>query len=614
MPNAFGTLQRYNDPLLYNSLLKKYKTPFGAVATHQTVEILFPVKSDINANRVELIIRGNDYLRRFSLGFSQKEGEYDNFKGSFSLENAGTYFYRFEIFSGDHILFAGKDYNSQALIRDWLPEWQLSVYNNGYKTFDDIKGGVVYHIFVDRFCKVGEMPNPRYGTKKKWHEEVAIADGDGIYRANDFYGGNFKGIESKLDYLFNLGVNCIYLSPIFESSSNHRYDTGDYSKIDNLLGTEKDFKDLIDAANNKGISIIIDGVFNHTGADSIYFNKFGHYDNLGAYKGKQSPYYDWYTFINFPDEYVCWWGITVVPTISRKAKGYQELIAGENGIINKWQNMGIGGWRLDVVDELSNEFVQKIHNCVKKNNPEALIIGEVWEDASTKFSYGEEREYFRGKQLDGVMNYVFKDAILDYVLNDNVESFIVKVMAICENYPKQSLDASWTVIDSHDTFRAINALAEVDHKHLSKEERLRYRLYEYQYNLGKIRLKVASALQYFLPGMPSLYYGDEIGMQGFEDPINRRPFTWDKIDKELLSHYKFLGKLRKKYRENFMGGMEITCYNGLVKIDREGLILIANAGEKRALNKPYFDMVLDKEVTVLEQYQILITIEQDKYL
>ena len=177
-----------------------------------------------------------------------------------------------------------------------LPDWQLTVYDKSFVVPDTIKGGVIYHIFADRFAHAGKDVQPRYGYLKKWGEKVTVREPDGSYRANDFFGGNFKGITGKLDYLASLGVTEIYLSPIFESSSNHRYDTGDYMKIDPLLGTEDDFRELITQARKRGIGIILDGVFNHSGADSVYFNQLGHYDSVGAYQSKDSPYYDWYYF------------------------------------------------------------------------------------------------------------------------------------------------------------------------------------------------------------------------------------------------------------------------------------------------------------------------------
>ncbi len=578
MQPAFGTSQR-SSTLLFNSRDIKYKQPFGAVATAQRVSIYFPVKKTFNAERVIMILRRNDHHENFELTKEYSEGNYDMFSLEFAVEREGTYFYRFEIKRGNTTSFVGRGYNGQAIMGDWLPEWQLSVYEKAYSTPDYFKGGVVYHIFADRFCHEGEYYPPRYGAAKKWEEDVTIIDPDGVYRANDFYGGNFRGIISKLDYLYKLGVTAIYLSPIFLSNSNHRYDTADYTKIDPMLGTEEEFQALINKAGEKGISIILDGVFNHTGADSVYFNKFNHFESVGAYQSKKSPYYDWFTFIDFPDTYKCWWGITVVPTVARDAKGYHELIAGEDGIISKWTDMGVKGWRLDVVDELSSEFLKTITARIKKCSQDCLVIGEVWEDATTKHSYGEEREYFRGKELDGVMNYVFKDSILEYLNGHDGELFADQTMTIIENYPKMSLDVCMTLIDSHDTVRAINALAAKTHCSMTKQEKKDFRMTKEQYADGRKKLKLASCLQYFLPGVPSLYYGDEIGMQGFEDPINRRPFSWDNIDKQLLEHYRYLGNLRREHKEDFCAQAKVTGSGNEVIIERGNITLKVNAKE-----------------------------------
>ncbi|MFA6866684.1 MAG: glycoside hydrolase family 13 protein [Clostridia bacterium] len=611
MQNAFGDLKKYNSTLLFFPFELEYKKPFGAVSTHQKVDIRFPVKDKFFVKRVEMVIRNQNNSKRIVLSYNGKNEDnedYSDFIGNFVINKAGNYYYRFEIFLKNSILFVGRDENGQAIIGDNLPEWHLTVYNDGYTTPKTFCGGVVYQIFVDRFCKGGnKIIQPNYGVLKNWDEEVTIVDSDGIYRANDFYGGNLAGIIEKLDYLQNLGVTCLYLSPIFESNSNHRYDTADYTKIDKLLGDEENFKLLIAKAKEKGITIMLDGVFNHTGADSKYFNKFGHYKSIGAYNSCDSVYYDWYTFTNYPNKYDCWWGITVVPTIKRNCESFQEMIAGTDGVIEKWLKLGVGGWRLDVVDELSEKFVKKIRNRIKENNKEAVLIGEVWEDASKKFSYGEEREYFQGNELDGVMNYMFKKAILDYVIKGNATNFINQTMDIINNYPKQSMDTCMSLIDSHDTARAINALLDINEKNMNKQQKLDYILTEQQYNEGKARLKIASCLQYFLPGVPSLYYGDEIGMCGFDDPINRRPFMWNNIDEDLLGHYRILGNLRKQYKANFCGNIKITCLKNMIKIDRDGIFLIVNVNKGHSLDREYYDILSKKNVDALDRYQFIIS-------
>jgi glycosidase len=531
------------------------------------------VRTDLRAESVVLFLRHNTHSFEYGLARVGQENGYDVFKVDFIVDRESTYFYRFEIKSCGKTIYCGKGEGGAAVIGEWLPEWQLSVYQSRYKTADFIKGGVVYHIFCDRFCKAGTNPKPSYGVEKGWDEDVTIRDPDGVYRANDFFGGNFRGITSKLDYLLSLGVTALYLSPIFESSSNHRYDTADYMKLDKLLGTEKDFAELNKEAAERGISIVLDGVFNHTGADSVYFNKFGHYPSVGAYQSKDSPYYDWYTFYRYPDDYHCWWGVTVVPTIARDAQGFRSLIAGDGGVIEKWMKFGVKGWRLDVVDELPSTFVEEIRERIKSENPDGLVLGEVWEDASTKYSYGEERQYFFGEELDGVMNYVYKKAILDYVKDRDGVKFTETVLTIMENYPKESLDTCFTLIGTHDTVRALNVLSGADLSGKTKEERRAYRLSRGEYETGKKRLFLASALQYFLPGVPSVYYGDEIGMQGFEDPLNRRPFTWDRIDGEILAHYRYLGRLRAENRADFVSAAKISTDGLRVEIRRGKLVL-----------------------------------------
>lgn len=602
MQKGYGIFQKSNNLLLYSSRDTRYKKPFGAVATDQKIEINFPIKNNFQASGVVLILRKGEETKKYPLALIGQENGYDIYNTIFAINETGTYFYRFEILKENSLCFVGKSTNGKAKLKDWLPEWQLSVYDKNYKTPSIHNGNIIYHIFIDRFCKKNQTRRPKYGTYKEWQENITVADNTGVYRADDFYGGNFQGIISKLDYFASLGISMLYLSPIFESISNHRYDTGDYSKVDYLLGDEEDFQELIDKASQRGIGIMLDGVFNHTGADSKYFNKFNHYPTLGAYQSKDSPYYDWYTFTEFPNKYECWWGITCVPTVSKNAQGYQEMIAGNNGILQQRTKQGIIGWRLDVVDELSSSFVEKIRSAIKDTNEDTLVIGEVWEDASTKFSYGEEREYFRSKQLDGVMNYPFRNAIIDYLNHHNSSKFIEEIMSICENYPLQSLNCCMTILGSHDTVRIINKLAQINTHNTTKEQRRDYVISEKLYSKAVKKLKIASALQYFLPGMPTVYYGDEIGMEGFEDPINRRPFDLNKANQDVLEHYKKLGALRTNNKSIFLDLFDyIKTDKDVVLIKRGGFLLIANATKHRyLLNKEYTDYLSNNVIAEVD--------------
>lgn len=555
------------DLIYFDSKNPHCKSPFGCVEEGEDLTFRIFAKDGVYIRGAELQFfeDGSEEPLVFPMRFVCKRGNESEFSVKCSLDRSGLYWYKF-VFDTERGVF----------VKDRCGEpYQLTVCRKGYVTPDWAKGGVIYHIFVDRFCKGkdGRAVFDKEGVLKEWGEEVTIVDADGVFRANDFYGGNFQGIIDKLDYLKRLGATVLYLSPIFQSSSNHRYDTGDYERLDPLLGDTEKFAELISKAKSKGIDIMLDGVFNHTGADSKYFNKFGRYPTLGAYQSKKSEYYDWFDFYNFPDEYHCWWGITVTPTVSQRAKGFREMIAGKDGVIEKWTKLGVKGWRLDVVDELREDFVTDIRRRLKDCDNDALLIGEVWEDASNKIAYSFRRHYFQGEELDGVMNYPFKEATLAYAMGGATADFRNTIMGIVENYPKQALDVTMNLIGSHDTARALSALSGVDLTGSDKAYRRDFRMDGETYSLAKKRLLLASTLQFILPGIPSVYYGDERGMQGYEDPLCRRTVDWSDCDSELLSHYKRLGSIRKKYAE-------ILCGETYFEYSGDLLILCRKSGKK----------------------------------
>jgi glycosidase len=563
---------------VYDSRDTRYKTPFGAVAAGEEVRILFPVEKTRLPEGVFLVARGV-LNARIPLEIAEEDEGHLFFSCRFSPPVPGIVYYRFEIKTAAGFLFVGRDEEGKARIRDWLPEWQLTVFQQDYVTPDWLKGGVVYHIFADRFAREENDRKPRYGYLKPWYEDVEVHNSDGSYAADDFFGGNARGILSRLDYLESLGVTAIYLSPVFESSSNHRYDTGDYTKIDSLFGTEEEFKEMVAACGAKGIGIILDGVFNHTGADSLYFNKFSRYPGAGAYQGKESPYFDWFTFGADREDYMCWWGVKSVPTVKRDCTSFQDFIAAPGGIIDRWNACGISGWRLDVADELSSDFIEKIRIAVKRGNPERVLIGEVWEDASTKVSYSQSRSYLFGKELDGVMNYPFRTSILNYIKNCDAYTFAAEIGNIIENYPKQALDCSFSMIGSHDTVRAINALSDAVPPH-DEEGKKHFFLSPRMLSAARKRLMLAASLQYFLPGVPSLYYGDETALQGYADPLNRRTYPWGKEDNQVLDFYRFLGNLRKKNRDCFVSRAFLHVFGSAVCVIRDKLALYVNPSEE----------------------------------
>ena len=551
---------------------RRDKLPFGAVRTADTVWFSFGVRKDVANPVVTLFVRGRVRTEHYTLTYAEEDENYRTFTCSICLNKPGVYYYRFTVQDGDHTHFIGRDGMGNAINGDFLPEWQLTVYDRAFVAPYRWGGDIVYHIFVDRFCRVGELPESlEYGVLRDWEDDVTVVDPDGVYRANDFFGGNLQGIISKLDYLQELGVTLLYLSPIFVSHSNHRYDTADYSHIDPLVGTENDFAELVGKARIRGMRVMLDGVFNHTGSDSIYFNKDGSFDSFGAVQGTASPYRDWYNIRN-DGSYDCWWGIQNVPTLNKKSKSVHRYLFGENGPVAHWSRYDID-WRLDVVDELPDDYLDKLRCCVKIANPHSAVIGEVWEDATTKEAYGVKRQYFTKGQLDGVMNYVFKHAILDYCTSGDEGRFARVVMDLVENYPRQCLDNCLTLIDSHDTVRALNVLAGVNSYGWSKKQQVEYRLPAAARRKGLDRLMVAATLQYMLPGMPSVFYGDEVGVQGFGDPICRRSFPWNNINEDLLEFYKVLGRVRGSLAESLAGSIRFANQNGL-------LVMLRGEGSK----------------------------------
>lgn len=587
----------------FNSRKIECKSPYGAVKCGEKLSLHFPIASWVSVDKMYVFIRLGDVSTPVEMRFEKSENGFSVYTVDYVFDAAGIYYYRFEMRNRDGVWYYGRGENGESVCGENLPEWQLTVYKSTYKTPDFAKGNIIYHIFVDRFNRAdGVKTKRKYRLHESFSESPEVVSADGKYYADDFFGGNFNGIREKLDYLEELGVGIIYLSPIFKAYSNHRYDTGDYLKVDELLGTEDDFKRLLDAAHEKGMKVILDGVFNHSGADSLYFNKFGTYDSLGAYQSKSSPYYDWYYFKKFPDEYACWWGCDNVPDLNKSNKDYRALVFGKNGVVEKWQKLGADGWRLDVVDELPIDFVNLLIKKIKSVNKDALVIGEVWEDASTKVSYGELRPYLLGDQLDGTMNYPFMNAIIAYVRDGDEKFFKDTVQSILENYPKETVYCLMNSLGTHDTVRIINALSDVRAHGWSKTHKLGYKLPDSEYEKAKKKLYLASVLQFTLPGIPSIFYGDEAGLQGFDDPINRRPYPWGSEDKEILAHYRKLGRIRRENRAVFSGGFNMRDENGLVAYERAGgddeILIAVNAGaddKTLIINKEYSSLYNNKE-------------------
>ncbi len=537
--------------ILFDSKQLQFKDPFGTLTPGQSCTLHIHIPSTVQAVQVTCEIQWENGTPAQSVGmeFGKKLGAYDIFRGKFALQQCGLYYYFFRIVTrtGQFRLFkTGDDTNMEA-----GDCWQLSCIPADYETPDWAKGAVIYQIFPDRFYKSGRCDlsgklQP-YTVHQNWNEEVEWRPtSDGIVLNNDFYGGNFRGITEKMDYLAALGVGILYLNPISKSFSSHRYDTGDYKTPDPMLGTEAEFTAMCAAAHARGIRVLLDGVYSHTGSDSLYFDREGSFGGKGAYCTKSSPYYGWYRFHPWPDSYDSWWNFDTLPTVNKMDPSFVEyVITGEDSVVAHWIRAGADGFRLDVADELPDAFVQLLRTRVHQLKPDALILGEVWEDASNKCAYGMRRRYFVDGELDSVMNYPFRTAILNFMRDhDGGAGLKNAVMTIVENYPPQVLLCNMNLLGTHDTVRILTAL--VDDFEGNREAQARRSLSRSQYLLAQERLTMASFLQYMLPGSPSIYYADEVGMEGYRDPFNRRPYPWGRENHELLVHYKRLGRLRRE--------------------------------------------------------------------
>lgn len=562
---------------------KYHKNPQGAARCNSDVHYRIGIRSDVAAASVNVVLRGID-SKCFVLEKTGRKRDFDIFEGDIRIDRAGLYFYRFEIVKQNGwMMFAGTKDGHTALCGDWLPEWRLAAFEEDFETPSAFDGAVMYQIFPDRFYRADGVDTS--GAKNEriihenWNERPLCIYDSPDYKGNDFFMGNLRGIEQKLDYISSLGVTHIYLNPIFESAENHRYSTSDYMKIDPYLGTESDFESLCKSAKEKGIDIILDGVFSHTGDDSRYFNKYGHYDSNGAYKHPDSPYYNWYCFKNSADEYECWWGFKTLPNVHETNPAYMEFITGENGVLRHWMRKGASGWRLDVADELPDAFLESVRTAVKAENKDAVIIGEVWENAVTKCSYGAQRRFLLGRQCDTVMNYPFLNAITDFAISGNANAFYEAVMKILNDYPAPSVNCLMNMLSTHDTSRILNRLGVQN----MPERRLHAdaKLTNAQRELALSRLMTAAVLQFTLPGVPCIYYGDEAGLEGFGDPACRKTYPWGHENTMLIGLHKKLGKIRRENKAEFCKDIEFETHrDGLLIYSRGDIVITANRSGK----------------------------------
>lgn len=517
----------------YNAWQLEFKRPFGALQAGNNVQ--FSVKVDCQS--VTQVAVGVTKLDENTVFYplTQDENEPGRYTGEIKITTSGLYHYYFRVRrENDTALYLGHLHGGtgkETTDISKVEPFQLTCYDRQVPRPEWYRNAVFYQIFPDRFVN-GNPHGEIDGKKPNTFLYATTADRPMyIYDENhkiarwDFYGGNLRGIIAKLPYLKRLGVTALYLNPIFEASSNHRYDTNDYLKIDPMLGTEEDFKTLIMMLHENDMHLILDGVFNHVGKNSRYFNA-GHLygEQTGAANDKNSSYYEWFNFKHYPDQYDCWWGVDDLPTVNKDNPSYQQFIYGERGsVLTKWNDLGVDGWRLDVADELPDDFLRAIRRNLDRYD-DRILIGEVWEDASSKVSYGHRRSYVSGDNLYGTMNYPLRQWVINFLQGHGELAKVGEdLLTLVENYPRNFLLDCLNNLGTHDTERILTVL-----------------------NQSVPMVKIAFALLFNLPGIPCVYYGDEAGVEGGKDPDNRRYFPWGRENTELQKTVHYWSDIRQE--------------------------------------------------------------------
>ena len=573
-------MNRISDSM-FHSRSTACKKPYGAVPAGQAVEFsVYPQRAQ-GALQVTLWIEEDGcQAESHPLHWCGYQGSHDRYTVTYTPPHPGLYWYYFSVELADGLHYCARGYGGQAELLEAVGDkYQLTVYDGEYHTPRWFGEGITYNIFPDRFCrdKAPEQPEGEGVIPRVLHQNwddipVYLPDEHGEILNNDFFGGTLRGVYAKLDYLESLHITTIYFNPIFQAYSNHRYDTGDYKRIDPLLGCEEDFRALCSEVARRGMRVVLDGVFNHTGYDSRYFNARGHYDSVGAFQSKESPYFSWFDFHNWPNEYGSWWGIYTLPQVNESDGSYQDyIIEDEDSVVRRWLRLGASGWRLDVADELPDDFIEKIRAAVKRVSPEKFLLGEVWEDATTKYGFGQRRTYLLGRGLDSVMNYPFKNAVLDFVKGKPAQQAMGEILSICEHYPAPAMDTALNFLSTHDTERALTVIADEPANGRGREWQSGRCVTGEAYEEGMLRLRMAYAIIYTLPGVPCLYYGDEIGMQGYRDPFNRAFFCWDSHEKRLKPVLAQLAQLRHSCEAFRTGELRVLrAQDGILHYQRVG--------------------------------------------
>jgi cyclomaltodextrinase / maltogenic alpha-amylase / neopullulanase len=578
------------------------KSPFGAVIAGTQIDFVLSALKGLSS--VALVIEkrkleGNqdilEYREVARVPMTKTaDGDKEKWQANYRFADVSVYGYYFEAMVGgktfiyqnntDAIYWTREKGSNGAGRVEEKPDtprsirrYRQTVYAADFKVPAWAKDAVYYYIFPERFRNGETRNDPKPGVNTyqdkgvefhaDWNQKPfkpKTGDGsDDVYN-NDFFGGDLAGIIEKLDYIADLGANVIYMTPIFTAASNHKYDTADYRNVDAAFGTNEDFTRLCAEAKKRGIRIMLDASLNHVGSDSIYFDRFGKYKTSGAFENAKinsaSPYADWFSFdatqTDPNKQYKGWVGVLDLPELNKASKGFRQFAYGaDDSIMKLWIDRGASSWRMDVSPWVPDDFWREWRTAVKQKNPDAMTIAETWFDSS---------KFFLGDSFDSTMNYIFRNATLDYIGGGKATAMYHNIEYIREAYPQQSFYSLMNLLSSHDVPRTLHLMGyQSDTTDAAKIAE------------AKQRLLLGVFIQMTFPGSPSVYYGDEVGVTGGEDPFNRATYPWTdkggKPDLHMHAEFKNLIKLRKDHAVLRNGSFDAPLY-----IDENVIVLARN--------------------------------------
>ncbi|HEV3309560.1 MAG TPA: glycoside hydrolase family 13 protein [Chloroflexota bacterium] len=535
LSGAVVAAKMVNLQLYHNGWDSAYRNPFGAARTSSTVvlrlrsgpsvtkaAVLVTDASGSLHEQVNMHVTSHGATSEVWSASVPTPAKTDILEYYFRAQSGGTVRWY-----GDSSAGAGgpgQTYTQQVNVA----QYELTVFLKSFQTPSWMTKAVIYQIFPDRFNNGNTKNDPHTGDQHGYitvyfHKNWSDTPQDGPPYSRDFFGGDLQGIIDKLHYLHNLGINVIYLNPIFKAPSDHKYDTGNFLQIDPEFGTLQTFKALVADAKKDGIHILLDGVFEDTGSDSKYFNRYNEYGSGGAYQSQASPYYSWYTFTNWPDQYNSWFGLDSLPLLNNNRSVQNFIFRKPGSVAQYWLSQGTSGWRLDSADTLPMGYWRAFRSIIKKAYPQSVIIGE-------KNGWTDALPWLMGDQWDGFMNYLFRDPVLQFFAGGNgaqnpqsigATRFLNSEMRLLVEYPRPAILSSMNLIDSHDVARILNDL---------------------NFNQQLLRLVVLYQMTWL--GAPTVFYGDETGITGADNNLSRATFPWQHQNTSLENYYTALIHMR----------------------------------------------------------------------